>query len=191
MSIAAQPAAAEAAEEAPPATSIAALPHVLLAMVLARLPVDTRLRAAEVCRSWRHVLATERDLWTALDLSRSSGVTHAVTDALLCAAAAKAGGGLETLDVSGCYPLSYDALLAVVTDSADSLLELRATDTVHAGSCEKAQGLLRAAPLLRESPRGLAASWWFVPASSGGRSRRSWRSIHSRHGTARRCRGRR
>jgi hypothetical protein len=148
--MAAQPAAADVAE-APP-TTIASLPHALLARVLARLPVDESLRASEVCRSWRHVLATERSLWTALDLSRSSGVKHAVTDALPRAAAAKAGGALETLDVCGCPQLSYAALLAVVTN-AGSLRELRTSDVLeHDESmiCDTAETLLRAAPHMRE-----------------------------------------
>jgi predicted nucleic acid-binding protein len=55
-----------------------------------------------VCRSWRAALE-ERSLWLRLDLS-ASGVSpkRAVTDALLHAAAARAGGELLTLDISGC-----------------------------------------------------------------------------------------
>jgi hypothetical protein len=111
------------------------------------VPVDTRLRCCEVSAGWCDFLATERSLWTALDLTRSSGVTHAATDALLRAAAKKAGGALETLDVSDCYGtrLSYDALLAVVSANADSLLELRLPTTFG-----KTEALLRAAPRLRE-----------------------------------------
>jgi hypothetical protein len=137
--------------EAATATTIASLPHALLARVLARLPVDARLRCSEVCRGWRHVLARERDLWTVLDLSRSSGVTHEVTDALLRAAASKAGGALVTLDVTYCYEISHEALLEVVTANAGSLLQLRAA-ALEGGACtcEQAEALLRAAPRLRE-----------------------------------------
>jgi hypothetical protein len=137
-----------AARAAPPATTIAALPHALLARVFACLPVDARLRCCEVCRGWRHVLATERSLWTALDLSETSGAMEYVTDALLRAAAAKASGALETLDVSGCDGLSHEALLEVVTVNAASLLEMRAAGTEDR-TCKKITTLLRAAPRLR------------------------------------------
>jgi hypothetical protein len=137
----------EAAKE----TTIASLPHAVLARVFAHLPVDTRLRAAEVCRGWRTVLAEERSLWTTLDLSRSSGVAHAVTDALLRTAAARAGGAMETLDVSGCQRLAYDAVLEAVTVNGGNLLELRAAGTLSYAdrTCEKVTALLRAAPRLR------------------------------------------
>jgi hypothetical protein len=149
--MAAQAAAADVvgADNARP-TTIASLPHALLARVLARLPVDARLRCSEVCRGWRDCLTAERSLWTALDLSPSSGVTHEVTDALLRAAVSKVGGGLQSLDVCGCFRLSHGALLAVVTANAASLLELRVADTFPAGSCEMAEGLLHAAPRLRQ-----------------------------------------
>jgi hypothetical protein len=115
---------------------------------------DARLRAAEVCRGWRTVLETERSLWTTLDLSCSSGRKRSVTAALFRAAAARAGGALQSLDVSGyngCGPL-YDALLDVVTANAGSLLELRAAGTflyAYDRTCEKTITLLRAAPRLR------------------------------------------
>jgi hypothetical protein len=140
-------------EAAPPATTIAALPHALLARVLARVPVDTRLRCAEVSAGWCAFLASERSLWTALDFSPSSGVTRLVTDALLHAAVAKAGGALTSLDVSFRVGerISDEELLAVVTANAGSLLELRAhgdpgNDSM---SCEEVERLLRAAPRLQ------------------------------------------
>jgi hypothetical protein len=149
--MATQPAATETAgedEAAPPATTIASLPHALLARVLARVPVDTRLRCCEVSAGWGAFLASERSLWTALDLSPTSGVTHVVTDALLHAAAAKAGGALTSLDVSfrlgEC--ISREAVLAVMTANADSLLEVRSGMTFTEGDFER---LLRAAPRLR------------------------------------------
>jgi hypothetical protein len=142
-----------AARAAPSATTIASLPHAVLARVFERLPVDTRLRCCEVCRGWRHVLATERSLWTALDLSETSGVTHEVTDALLRAAAAKAGGALETLDVTGCSGLSLDAGLAVMTVDGGNLLEMRAAGAFSPDDGDRAvevvTTLLHAAPRLR------------------------------------------
>jgi hypothetical protein len=44
-------------------TTLCALPLALLQSVLARLPVDARARACEVCRAWNAALA-ERSLWT-------------------------------------------------------------------------------------------------------------------------------
>jgi hypothetical protein len=142
-------AAADVADEAPPATTIASLPHELLARVLARVPVDTRLRCCEVSAGWCDFLASERSLWTALDFSPSSGVTHRVTDALLRAAAAKAGGALTSLDLPFRMgaSVSHKELLEVVTVNADSLLEARALAlTFFEDDVER---LLRAAPRLR------------------------------------------
>jgi hypothetical protein len=163
-------------DAAPSATTIASLPHALLARVFARLPVDARLRASEVCRGWRHVLATERSLWTALDLSRSSGVACRVTNALLRTAAAKAGGALTALDVHGRNGIRYDTLLAVVTANAGALEELRTDRASFRGEVgsEAVEALLRAAPRLRafvtdlycdaeEAPHVLANDGVFTP----------------------------
>jgi hypothetical protein len=100
----------------------AGLPHALFLLILALLPVDTRLRCAEVCRGWRAALA-ERSLWLRLALSPESGVARRVTDALLRAAAARAGGGLLSLAVVDCPAITRDALLAVATANAATLLE--------------------------------------------------------------------
>jgi hypothetical protein len=118
---------ATGADEAPPAATIASLLCALLARVLARVPVDERLRAAAVCRDWCALLATDRSIWMALDLTYSSGgVTHAATDAVLRAVAAKAGGALRSLNVSR-QDNSFGALLDTVTVNA-GLVELRLTD---------------------------------------------------------------
>jgi hypothetical protein len=153
-----------AAEHAPSAA--ASLPHAVVLLVFAQLPVDLRARCACVCRGWRAALC-ERSLWTRLDVSRTSGVTKAVTDAFLRGAAARAGGELEALDVSGCrtvwlevlgtyggFGVSREALLAVVTAAAGTLRELRACSSITAGvantlSLGDAEALLRAAPQLR------------------------------------------
>jgi hypothetical protein len=103
----------------------AALPPALALKIFAALPVDTRLRCAEVCTAWCAAVA-ERSLWTRLDLSRMSGVTHAVTPALLRAAAAKARGALAALDVSGLWQLYDDGVLReVLAANAGTLRELR------------------------------------------------------------------
>jgi hypothetical protein len=136
----------------PAPLTLAALPHALLLEVLSRLPADSRLRCAAVCRAWRAAL-NDRRLWLRLDLSPASGVARAAaTEGLLRAAAARAAGQLETLDVSGCVALSRAALLEVVRANSASLRELHLR-----GGCEKREfwlaaqvkALLRAAPHLR------------------------------------------
>jgi hypothetical protein len=104
--------------------AFAEIPLALLLCILARLPVDARLRCAEVSRGWQATLL-ERSLWTRLDLSAASGgLAQPATDNLLRAAAEKAGGMLQALDVSGHY-ISHGALLAVMTANAGALRELR------------------------------------------------------------------
>jgi hypothetical protein len=130
----------------------AALPSALALQIFAALPADTRLRCAEVCRDWRALMA-ERSLWTRLDLSRKSGVTHRVTPALLRAAASKAGGALTALDVSGVWKALYDdgVLREVLAANAGTLRELRCLSTrEHGWVCvPDLEALLSAAPQLR------------------------------------------
>jgi hypothetical protein len=131
-------------------------PSVVVLLILAKLPVDLRARCACVCRGWRAALL-EHSLWTRLDVSHTSGVTVAVTDALLRGAVARAGGGLQALDVSRCSAASRATLLALVTANADTLRELRACHgacvndlaSVALLSVDDAEALLRAALQLR------------------------------------------
>jgi hypothetical protein len=112
-----------AAQHAAPA--LAPLPPALVLHILSLLPVDARLRCAEVCRSWRAALE-ERSLWIRLDLT-ASGVSpkREVTGALLHAAVARARGELVALDLRDCALIMFDALLAVVTANGGALRELR------------------------------------------------------------------
>ncbi len=55
------------------ATALWPLPVAIFLQILSLLPVDCRLRCAEVCRGWRDAVA-ERSLWTRIDLSIASGV---------------------------------------------------------------------------------------------------------------------
>jgi hypothetical protein len=138
-------------------SALAPLPHAVVLLIFLLLPVDLRARCACVCSSWRAALS-ERFLWTRLDVSHTSGNSVVVTDALLRGAAARAGGALHTLDVSGSVRVSHDALLLVATANAATLHELR----VCHGACDSmliadgillqlgdAEVLLRAAPHLR------------------------------------------
>jgi hypothetical protein len=135
------------------APALAPLPHALVLHILSLLPVDTRLRCAEVCRSWRAALE-ERSLWLRLDLS-ASGVSpkREATDALLHAAAARARGELEALDLRGCTLVTLDTLLAVVTANG-ALRELRTRSIFRRDyedsplDTDELEALMRAAPRL-------------------------------------------
>jgi hypothetical protein len=133
-------------------SALSPLPLPLVLHVFSLLPADARARAACVCRGWRTTLQ-EPSLWTRLDLSPSSGVTCAVTDAVMAGAAGKAHGQLHALDVSRCGGVSFNALLAVVRANGGALLELcvcmrleyGAQLTLDTGHVER---LLRGAPQL-------------------------------------------
>jgi hypothetical protein len=95
--------------------AFAALPQGLVHAIFVRVPVDTRLRCSEVCPAWRDTLM-ERSLWTRLDLSAASGVSlRAIDNAFLCAAAARAGGCLAVLDITGTGRMNVDRLIALDT----------------------------------------------------------------------------
>jgi hypothetical protein len=128
----------------------AALPPDLAHKIFAAVPVDTRLRCAEVCKAWCAAVA-ERSLWTRLHLSATSGVTHAVTPALLRAAAAKACGALTAVDMTGVWLPLYDdgALRDVLAANADTLHELRCLRGPTFMSVPQLEALLSAAPQLR------------------------------------------
>jgi hypothetical protein len=140
------------ARAAAAASSVTTLPHTLVLLVFARLPADARLLAAAVCRGWRAALS-DAGLWLRLDLSAASGVsptltaTHGALDGLLRAAAARAGGQLQTLDVRGASAVSDEALLAVVGANGGSLRSLTVTDVAPLTHLA-VRALLRAAPQL-------------------------------------------
>jgi hypothetical protein len=136
-------------------TTLCALPLALLQSVLALLPVDARARACVVCPAWNAALA-ERSLWARLDLSPASSVAVVVTNEVLEAAAARAGGQLEALDLNHCDNISLVAVLAVATANGATLRELRCRDNPstnmeerHMLASEDVETLLRAAPQLR------------------------------------------
>jgi hypothetical protein len=142
---------ADASDDEDAPSALALLPRAIVLLAFAPLPVD--LRCACVCRGW-HAALSERSFWTRLDVSRTSGVTGAVTDAFLRGAAARAGGALQTLDVSGSNALSLEALLEVATANAATLRQLRVCHSCnmyeeHFLPFRHAKELLRAAPQLR------------------------------------------
>jgi hypothetical protein len=126
-------------------------PLSLALAIFALLPVDARLRCRKVCRGWRAVLR-ERSLWLRLDVSEASGglALLPATNALLRAAAARAGGQLQSLNVTEGPVITREALMAVLTANAGALRELRVwrADLSFLRLAD-AESLLRAAPQLR------------------------------------------
>jgi hypothetical protein len=103
---------------------LAPLPHALALFIFSLVPVDQRLRCLEVCKGWYATL-NERSLWARLDLSATAGLARPATEALLRAAAARAGGELEALHLTDCVAITHEALLPLVRANADTLTELR------------------------------------------------------------------
>jgi hypothetical protein len=133
------------------------LPCALARRIFAALPADARMRCSEVCRDWRRLLA-DCSMWLRLDMSSASGVVwrdeqHAA-DALLAAAAARAGGQLEALEASR-WHVSYDALLRVAHANSGALRALRFQAHVPFFDAEELEDLLRAAPRLQVLEAGL------------------------------------
>jgi hypothetical protein len=120
------------------------LPLAVWLHIFSLLPADARACCAAVRRAWRAALA-DACHWQELDLSPSSGVRVA-TEAVLAGAAARAGGRLRALNVSGVATLRMEALLAVLSANAAALRTLYATGLTR--SCAHMRALLAAAPRL-------------------------------------------
>jgi hypothetical protein len=132
-------------------SALAPLPYLLVLAIFSLLPVDQRLRCAEVCRGWRAVLS-DVSLWLRLDCRLASGLARFATDGLLRAAAARAAGQLQALDLSDGGEITQDASLAVLRANADTLREFSTFSAVpNAGFLpfEAVEAAVRAAPLLR------------------------------------------
>jgi hypothetical protein len=130
------------------------LPPALVLFIFSLVPADQRLRCLEVCKGWYATL-NERSLWTRLDLSATAGLARPATQALLRAAAARAGGQLQALHLTDCVAITHVALLAVVRDNADTLTELRMEgsgsilDLDFLALFRQVEAVLGAAPRLR------------------------------------------
>jgi hypothetical protein len=138
-------------------SALSPLPLSVVLHIFSLLPVDCRLRCSEVCRGWRAVLL-ERSLWTRLDVTAASGGVvvredanfGALNDGLLRCAAARAGGGLESLHVNRRL-VTHAALLEVAAANAGALRELHAhsDEPYREVAVYEAEPLCGAAPLLR------------------------------------------
>ena len=132
------------------------LPQPLLCAILALLPVDERLRAAEVCRAWSEA-SRERRVWARVDLSSATGgLSRDAESALLRSAAARSAGFVEKLFLdSKQYDYWRQDVDNMVTANAASLRELHVDKcgdhdlhetTLTPGEVE---ALVRSAPHLR------------------------------------------
>ena len=142
----------EAQVRSSPDTVLSPLPPFFVRAVILLLPVDTRLRCCEVSRAWRALLA-DACLWECINLSLSGQSRFSWP--LLRAAAAKAGGQLRTLDISGqdnWEPIGKNERLRllreVVTANATTLTELFANARHHWSSVRGVHALVFAAPAL-------------------------------------------
>lgn len=137
-----------------------ALPPALQCRVLALAPVDARARCACASRGM-HALLADPSLWRRLDLSDTSGVTCHVGDAALRNVAARAGGALQTLNLTRLRTSSFVSLtelLAVATSNAGTLRELCLgyVQLKAVSGTRFTSALLRAAPRLRILKTALA-----------------------------------
>jgi hypothetical protein len=145
----------EKEEEQDAPLTLLSLPLLLVLHIFSLLPVDCRLRCAEVCRGWRAVLS-ERSLWARLELTAVSGVRvrqgRGSLNSLLRCAAARAGGGLQSLQVDK-NRVTHAALLEVAAANSGALRELLCACTeppAYSGfPVANIEALVHAAPLLR------------------------------------------
>jgi hypothetical protein len=121
---------------------------MLLARVWALVPLHTRFACACVCRAWRDAAASP-EAWLTVHLR---GVPHALaTNALLIAAATRAGGEMQTLDLGG-WPWLMRSLfdeasfVPFVAIHGAALRELHAPRSLEP---DDVSTLLRNAPRLR------------------------------------------
>ena len=130
----------------PARPSYASLPAEVLVLIFALVPADQLPRLALVCSSFRAALRTP-ELWARLDLRAASGVARVVTDATFGVFAARfaerAGERLAALDLSGCYNVTRDALVAAVAANPGvelSLLHERALSCAAVTELRRAAG---------------------------------------------------
>ena len=133
--------------------TFASLPHAVALTIFGFVRADQRARIALVCRAWRDALA-DPAAWTCLNLSTVEwgGVTVAVTDATLRAAAARGNGRLCELYLDDRDNLTTAVRLDVVTANAGTLRSLSclACTVDQNRPFQEVEALVRAAPHLEE-----------------------------------------
>ena len=145
-------------------------PPNVVALLFSLLPLDTRLRAREVCRGWRFFLE-DASFWTHVDLSEGCGVVDTrfpsfpcapclstlasdsrVAPALLRAACVRAKGNLQSVDLSALNYAGAELFVRQWLDSASAAdkASLRVLMTPFTGlDVEQVTALCRALPLCR------------------------------------------
>jgi hypothetical protein len=173
--------------------ALAPLPLPVVLYIFSLLPVDCRMRCAEVCRGWRSVLL-ERSLWTRLDMTMASGIREPANpcigggyDSLLRFASARAGGGLQSLHFEAAA-VELDLVPAVAAENAGALRELLAYDDdfdLPQGYNEytpaKIEAVLAAAPLLRVYATDLTCGDDVEAARRVLRNEAPFAPVHVRH----------
>lgn len=126
-----------------------AVPDEALWVIMLALPLLARARAACVCPSWRAFL-TDPSLWSVLDLTPAGGVDKdRVTEALLRALVARAGGKLRVLRLNrgGRNVRNLNELLVELIESHGAgLEELNTNYFLHAANVS---AICAAAPRLQ------------------------------------------
>ena len=124
------------------------LPPPVSRHIFSLVPVDSRLRCAEVCRAWRAALE-DRSLWTRLDMPgmihNDMFLSNATWLSLFRCAVARAGGELEELDFTGGHSVPMAELEPIVSANAGTLRELRVSSSL---TDDDVGVLLRAARVL-------------------------------------------
>jgi hypothetical protein len=144
--------------------TFSSLPHSLVVCVLAALPADARLRCAEVCKAWLAAVC-DRTLWLRADLSPEGGVTRPVTNKLLRAVSARAGGHTQALRLPLTHSVTENALVKVLKTNSTTLQELNVTLSAVTSPrsfvfmlVASLKRLLRAAPRLQVVDADFSAS---------------------------------
>ena len=131
------------------------LPDRALSAVLLHLPLDDRMRCAEVYRVWRAMLA-ERSLWMHLDVASAAHPS----DSLLRAAAARALRNVRSLDVSGVLQPAGGVTIEALCEVAAQNVGLRTLRSAGGAGLDVAtlRRLLQTAPRLQELHADVAAT---------------------------------
>ena len=137
------------------------LPDDVLLVVLSNLQTADLCSAACVCRQWRRVCTSTKELWTQLKLRAAKSQ---VTDSQLLALVARAQGGLRSLtfsneevtDSQALHKMS-EATLAAIVDASPELTWLTGFATLNDAGAATALGMESPAEAVRVLKRPNAA----------------------------------
>ena len=143
------------------------LPDDALLVVLSKLQTADLCSAACVCRQWRRVCTSTKELWTQLNLHAAPSQ---ITDSQVLALVARAQGGLRSLtfiseevtDSQALHRLS-EATLAAIVDASPELTWLTGFATLNEAGATTALGMESPAEAVRVLNRPDAAQF-YAPA---------------------------